>query len=100
MHPGAAEVCNQRDDNCDGRIDENVRVRCGTGWCAALGITCDVMSCQPGRPLMERCNLLDDDCDGEVDEGVLCAPGQACVRGSCVVTDVEVTPPAPDAAPR
>jgi hypothetical protein len=55
----------------------------------ALGITCDVASCQPGRPLTERCNLLDDDCDGMIDEGTLCAAGQACVRGACVVTDVE-----------
>lgn len=90
IHPGATEVCNLKDDDCNNRIDENVRVRCGTGWCEALGITCDVASCQPGRPLTERCNLLDDDCDGMIDEGVLCAAGQACVRGTCVVTDVEV----------
>lgn len=89
IHPGATEVCNLKDDDCNNRIDENVRVRCGTGWCEALGITCDVASCQPGRPLTERCNLLDDDCDGMIDEGVLCAAGQACVRGTCVVTDVE-----------
>lgn len=95
IRPGAAEICNLRDDDCNGRIDENVRVRCGTGWCEALGITCDPMSCQPGRPLVERCNLLDDDCDGMIDEGTLCAAGQACVRGTCVVTDVEA--PEPDA---
>jgi hypothetical protein len=97
VRPGATEVCNLRDDDCNGRIDENVRVRCGTGWCEALGITCDPMSCQPGRPLVERCNLLDDDCDGLMDEGSLCAVGQACVRGTCVVTDVEG--PEPDAGP-
>jgi hypothetical protein len=95
VRPGATETCNQRDDNCDGRVDEGVRVRCGTGWCAALGLTCDPTSCMPGRPLMERCNLLDDDCDGEVDEGPLCPSGQACVRGSCQVTDVEVMPVEP-----
>lgn len=89
IHPGVAETCNLKDDDCNGRTDESVRVRCGTGWCEALGITCDPASCQPGRPLTERCNLLDDDCDGLVDEGPLCAAGQACVRGACVVTDVE-----------
>jgi hypothetical protein len=100
VRPGAMELCNQRDDNCDGRVDEGVRVRCGTGWCAALGLTCDPSSCMPGRPLTERCNLLDDDCDGQVDEGPLCPSGQACVRGSCQVTDVDVTPmePAPSDA--
>jgi hypothetical protein len=92
IRPMAMEVCNQRDDNCDGRVDENVRVRCGVGWCEALGLTCDPQSCQPGRPLTERCNFLDDDCDGEVDEGTLCAAGQACVRGACVVTEVDSNP--------
>ena len=95
VRPGATETCNQRDDNCDGRTDEGVRVRCGTGWCAALGLTCDPTSCMPGRPLTERCNLLDDDCDGQVDEGPLCPSGQACVRGSCQVTDVELMPVEP-----
>lgn len=89
IHPGAAEVCNLKDDDCNGRVDESVRVRCGTGWCEALGVTCDPMSCIPGRPMTERCNFLDDDCDGQIDEGVLCAAGSSCVRGSCVVTDVE-----------
>ncbi|MBL8924404.1 MAG: hypothetical protein JNJ54_36485 [Myxococcaceae bacterium] len=102
VHPGVKETCNLKDDDCNGRSDDGVRVRCGTGWCEALGITCDPLSCQPGRPLTERCNLLDDDCDGQVDEGTLCAAGQACVRGACVVTDVEapeadagVAPPDP-----
>jgi hypothetical protein len=102
-YPGATEICNLKDDNCNNRIDENVRVRCGTGWCEALGATCDPLSCLPGRPMNERCNFLDDDCDGQIDEGPLCAAGQSCVRGSCVVTDVEpvddggVSMPQPDA---
>lgn len=33
VHPGAAEVCNSIDDNCDGRIDEG-------GVCATLPDTC------------------------------------------------------------
>jgi hypothetical protein len=96
VHPGVKETCNLKDDDCNGRADDGVRVRCGTGWCEALGITCDPLSCQPGRPLTERCNLLDDDCDGMVDEGTLCAAGQACVRGACVVTDVETMVPEAD----
>lgn len=89
IRPGGAEVCNQRDDDCDGRVDENVRARCGTGWCAAQGATCDPTSCQPGRPLVERCNFLDDDCDGLMDEGALCPTGQACIRGACVETALQ-----------
>jgi predicted ribosomally synthesized peptide with SipW-like signal peptide len=35
IHPGAAEVCNLKDDNCDGRIDEGLFGVCRTnnlGW--------------------------------------------------------------------
>jgi hypothetical protein len=89
VNPSAAEVCNSRDDNCDGRIDEGVRARCGVGWCAQLGPTCDPAMCRPGQPTTERCNALDDDCDGTTDEDVVCPSGQACIRGQCIVTEVD-----------
>ncbi len=74
VHPGAAEVCNGRDDDCDGLVDEdNDRDRdgftsCGTG--SARTTDCDDGDPEvyPGAP--ERCNGVDDDCDGETDEDV------------------------------
>lgn len=84
VHPGASETCNQKDDDCDGQVDEGARVRCGTGWCEALGPTCRAEDCTPGQPLSERCNALDDDCDGQIDEGDLCGAGASCVDGSCL----------------
>ncbi len=84
VHPGALETCNQKDDDCDGQVDEGARVRCGTGWCAALGPTCRAEDCTPGQPLNERCNALDDDCDGQVDEGELCGANAACIEGECI----------------
>jgi hypothetical protein len=85
--PGLAEACNLFDDNCDGRVDERVRPQCGEGWCRRDASTCDPESCTPGTPVPEKCNLLDDDCDAEVDEGELCASGEACLAGSCVVLE-------------
>ncbi|WP_437632320.1 putative metal-binding motif-containing protein [Sorangium sp. So ce854] len=76
VHPGAPEVCNLIDDDCDERVDEGVREVCGVGMCAREAITCSPGSCTPGEPTPEICNGLDDDCDGEVDEDPgLCGPG-------------------------
>ena len=61
------ELCNAIDDDCDGRVDENVRNACG--WCGAL----------PD----DLCNGVDDDCDGQIDEAAMCPAGSMCVRGHC-----------------
>jgi Putative metal-binding motif len=88
VHPGATETCNQRDDNCDGQVDEGARIRCGTGWCARYGPTCRQSDCTPGPPLPERCNDFDDDCDGVIDNGPeLCGPEAVCVGGKCLSRD-------------
>jgi hypothetical protein len=84
VNPGATEVCNGRDDDCDLTVDEGARVRCGEGWCARYGPTCDPAQCTPGPPQAERCNALDDDCDGVVDDGQPCGQGATCVEGRCV----------------
>lgn len=82
-HPGADEVCNFHDDDCDGKIDEGARVICGVGMCARYGISCDPKLCTPGAPVPEVCNYLDDDCDGVIDNAASCPSGQACVEGAC-----------------
>lgn len=83
INPGAMEICNLKDDDCDGQIDEGAKIRCGEGWCARLGPTCNANDCTPGAPLLERCNALDDDCDGVVDDGDLCGAGYSCQAGQC-----------------
>lgn len=84
INPGAVESCNQKDDDCDGQVDDGAKIRCGEGWCARLGPTCNPSDCTPGPPLLERCNALDDDCDGLVDDGNLCGDGFSCQAGQCV----------------
>jgi len=86
VHPGAAESCDGRDNNCDGKIDEGVRMVCGVGLCARYAAACTA-SCTPGAPFAETCNGYDDDCDGVVDNGSneqLCgAANVPCVQGHC-----------------
>ncbi|MEJ7729004.1 MAG: choice-of-anchor V domain-containing protein [Polyangiaceae bacterium] len=88
VNPGAEEVCNLIDDDCDSNVDEKVRPRCGEGWCTRESDSCDPQYCVPGDPQPEECNLLDDDCDGQVDEGALCGLGESCVAAECVPTEI------------
>lgn len=87
IFPGAVEVCDGFDHNCDGTVDQGVRAVCGTGWCRRYAPTC-TSACVPGAPLVEVCNAFDDDCDGVNDNGTdeeLCGgSGLACVSGHCV----------------
>jgi hypothetical protein len=83
--PGAAELCNERDDNCDGDEDEGLIVTCGIGICQRSAESCFASECIPGIPEIEQCNGLDDDCDVYVDEGTgLCPAGQMCANAQCV----------------
>ncbi len=78
IHPGAVELCNGLDDDCDNIIDDgdpNGGAACNTGQpgvCSAGTQHCQngALHCvQNIQPSPELCNGLDDDCDGMVDEG-------------------------------
>ncbi|MBS1151996.1 MAG: repeat domain protein [Myxococcaceae bacterium] len=84
MRPGATEICNAFDDDCDSMVDEGVKIRCGVGWCARYGPTCNPALCMPGEPIVETCNYFDDDCDGVDDNGITCPGGEECLLGQCV----------------
>jgi len=60
--PGT-EVCNNLDDDCDGKVDENL----SSCTCAPQG---------------EQCNMMDDDCDGNIDENIT----KPCGTGVCLGT--------------
>ena len=90
VHPGAAEVCNGIDDNCEGRIDEGVKatfyqdadgdsygnllkplVACtNPGGYVATGTDCDDTNAAIHPGVAEVCNSKDDNCNGQTDEGL------------------------------
>ncbi len=94
IYPGAVEICNFTDDNCDFLIDEglpvftyyadldgdeygniaDIIVTCVDG--AIPGYVSDSTDCidtdiNINPSAIEICNLIDDDCDGATDEDLL-----------------------------
>jgi uncharacterized protein (TIGR03382 family) len=64
------EICNNKDDDCDGIIDEDITRQCGTGACLGVEhcVAGQFVGCTAQMPTNETCNGLDDDCDGVVDQ--------------------------------
>jgi MYXO-CTERM domain-containing protein len=100
-----AEMCNGKDDNCNGLIDEGVKNMCpldltNLTHCAVETCNCKDDNCNGvvdegfapnacGKPCgcavpTELCNGLDDNCNGDIDEGF--NVGQTCTNngvGNC-----------------
>jgi len=68
QNPGAPEVCNGEDDNCDGETDEGFDVD-NDGYTTCAG-DCDDTdpSINPGAPEVK--NGIDDNCNGRIDESM------------------------------
>ncbi|MGB5811103.1 MAG: putative metal-binding motif-containing protein [Polyangiales bacterium] len=80
LSPGAAEVCNGIDDNCNGLGDDGPGMECRLGDMAECTTSCGTLSeaectseCKVATlcpPPPETCNFVDDNCDGVVDGGL------------------------------
>ncbi len=67
IHPGAAEICDGLDDDCDGVLGIGDADLDGDGHLGCFDDCDDTRSdVRPGR--LEACDGADNDCDGEVDE--------------------------------
>jgi len=86
------EICDGKDNNCNGEIDEGLTrtTTCGVGECAGntgietcsagkwIADTCDPLS----GATPEQCDCKDNDCDGQSDEDGVCSA--ASLRGLIV----------------
>jgi hypothetical protein len=80
IHPGAEEVCDGADNNCDGTVDEDCGCEAGTSQACGSSVG----ACQQGsqectngawgactgqtESSVEVCDDIDNDCDGQTDE--------------------------------
>lgn len=76
-YPGAVEICDGKDNDCDKMIDDgcvdlpSLRIdHDGDGWYGPRDCDDNDSTIYPGAE--EVCNGLDDDCDREIDEGLDC----------------------------
>jgi hypothetical protein len=119
IHPGAAELCNEKDEDCDGKLDEGLPIgpqyvdKDGDGYGAGTesimdcsspkGYAADSHDCNDNvastHPKADEvCNFVDDDCDGRTDEGVRPSCGVGwCRRLADSCTGTVCTPGKPRA---
>lgn len=108
VFPGAVEVCDAKDNDCDNMVDDGAESRCyqdgdGDGFgndavylsaCScpegysAMGGDCDDADEAYSPGVAEHYNQRDDDCDGSVDEGLVAPMVAAGEYHFCALTEI------------
>lgn len=80
IHPMASELCDELDQDCNGRVDDDPSFACRVDELVSCRTACGSIGSAPCdeclgpaatcTPPTEVCNRLDDDCDGRIDDGV------------------------------
>jgi MYXO-CTERM domain-containing protein len=102
-----AELCNSKDDNCNGKIDDtDPPLAPAGGKLPGEGVACDIpvppadkLPCKPGAtvcvagnlvcqgavgPMPNQCNGVSTDCTGMPNTNGNCPTGFQCYQGNCV----------------
>ncbi len=89
----STEICDNKDNDCDGKVDETLSRACSTA-CGTGKETCSAGkwgACSAPKPQPEICDGKDNDCNGQIDEGCQCQSGTSRPCGSNVGTCKEGT---------
>ena len=93
IHPGASEICNLKDDDCDGSIDEDADLcypdMCSNGVCVECVVAAD---CDDTNPCTtDACNSGTCSNTNKAD-GTSCSPptGGECLSGTCQAVSCDV----------
>ena len=87
IYPNKWEECDNKDNDCDGEVDEIAQCGCidkdGDGWGFGCG---DDIDCDDGDPNIhpgkkETCDGVDNNCKGGVDEGLKKGPFGCLIPG-------------------
>ncbi len=93
VNPGATEVCNGIDDNCNAQADEGFDVD-ADGY-TSCGGDCNDNNNAVNPGATEVCNGIDDDCDSLIDEGFDAdGDGYTTCAGDCIDNNNAVNPAA------